>query len=142
VLEAGELERLVPLEDPLLEVRDPLRRRRGIDVPDPRLHRLDELAAGERFRVLWLEAVAADVALRADALVITRIVGPADRAVADPLVPEAGHHRLLREEDHRVVDLKGERAAPRVRRRPVGRVGLDDADLDVDREAPRPLEPA
>jgi hypothetical protein len=41
-----------------------------------------------------------------------------------------------------VVDLERERAAARVRRRLVGGVRLDDAHLDVDREAARPLEPA
>src|SRR5690606_16761077 len=93
-------------------------------------------------RVGRLQPVAHDVALRAHTLELARVVRPLDRDVADALVPEARPHRLLRQQDDRMVDREGDRAAACNGRRLVGRVRLHDTQLDVDREALRELEPA
>src|SRR5690606_23380358 len=57
-----------------------------------------------------LQPVAHDVALRAHTLELARVVRPLDRDVADALVPEARPHRLLRQQDDRMVDREGDRA--------------------------------
>jgi hypothetical protein len=47
----------------------------GIDVPDPRVDRLDQLAAQPRRGVRRLQPVASDVALRSHALEVAGVVG-------------------------------------------------------------------
>ena len=140
VTEAGLGERTGPILHPLFQVGPPLLGSRRIDVVHDRLDRIDQLTALERRRVRGLQAPARDVAPR-DRLVVTEpevhLLNPEE---PDPLIPHAGLHRPLRQQDHGVVHLQRYGTGSGVRRRLLRRIRHHHPHLYVARIAPHPVD--
>ncbi len=142
VLEAGRLERPLPVLDALLEVGPPLLRRRRVDVIDDGVDGLDEFAARVGLGVRRFEPPAKDVLPFLGALRLPAIVGLFEIEEADALIEEARLHRDGGQEHHRVRHLERDRAGAALRRR-LGRVVREHAaDLDVFGVACGPIEEA
>ena len=147
VLEAGRFERRLPALDAFLDVRHPLRGRRRIDVVDDRLHRLGERGV----RILLFQPPARDVAAALRAMLVAAVVDLLDGEVADALVEQSRHHRLLGQLHHAVVHDDAGAAGPRLVRERLrrgdrtldldaGRVGVRRFDFDVVRERDSALD--
>ena len=156
VAEPGLLERRLPRLDALPHVRHPLRGGRGVDPEGDGGHRI-----GQRLvRLLLLQPPAGDVAPARRAVLVAAVVYLPHREIADPLVEQARHHRLVGQPDHAVVQHHRRAARPHAAAehhpRPVagggrGRrgVGMGGPHLDVPRirhhrldERPVAREPA
>src|SRR4051812_48139919 len=92
VLEAGRLERGLPVEDRLADPGLPLIRGVRIDIVHDRLFRIAEISFAA---IRALEAIPRDVPLRARDLLIGAEVSRLDGEETDALVGVARHHRLL-----------------------------------------------
>ena len=144
VLEAGCLERWLPIENRLTNVRLPLLRRRRIDVVHDRLLRIAEVSF---VPVRALESPARDVFLVDRALVTRSEVGRANAEEADSLVGASRRHRLLRQPNDAPVRDDALRLLGRCRRAaaaPRRRRGTSDSrlrrlDFDIFREGRCPF---
>ena len=141
VAEPGLLERRLPRLDALPHVRHPLRGGGGVYPVGDRGDRI-----GQRlFRLLLLEPPAGDVPPARRAVLLAAVVDLPHREIADPLVEQARHHRLLGQLDHAVVQHHRRAAGPHAAAGPRGRsvartgrrrrgVGVGGPDLDVPRK--------